>query len=317
MKRISIILGLVLACVVGSVQAEQNDLDYQRLSTALNQLANDPTLGPYAQAERSLAWESVRQLPQASRSERAHVLYIAERRVDLAKAAAQLDATQQQLNALNREHDRILLDASRREASATRRALDQARMQNQLAQEETQRLQAQGEQYSQAAEQARSEAEQARKLAQAQSRAASAARRQADLAEKAAIAMRQRLESMTAQHGAKGLQMTLEGDVFGSGQATMKPTARQHLGKLLQFVRSQPGKHIRIEGHTDSSGSSQANQSLSLQRARSVRDALVAAGINPSRISVAGEGEAGPVASNATASGRAQNRRVVVILQNN
>ena len=314
MKRASLFLGMALALSAGFVHAEQSDLDYQRLSTSLNQLSQDPTLGQYAQAERSLAREAVQRLPQASRSERAHVLYMAERRVDQAKAAAQLDAAQHRLNVLNREHDRILLQASRQEAAATRQALDRARMQNQMAMEETQRLQAQGEQYSQAAEQARTEAAQAQQLAQAQSRAAAAARHQADLAEKAAIAMRQRLESMTAHQGAKGMQMTLEGDVFGSGQATMKPEARQHLGKLLQFVRSKPNKHIRIEGHTDSSGSAQANQQLSLQRARSVRDAMVAAGISPSRITTVGEGESNPVASNSTASGRARNRRVVVIL---
>lgn len=304
-----------LLVLSGAAQAAKDDLDLQRLTTSLNQLASDPTLGQYAQAEQSLARDAVNQLRDASRSERAHLLYMAERRVDLARAAAQLDDAQHRLNQLDREHDKILLQASRLDARATRQALERERLRNQLAQEETQRLQAQGEAYSKAAAQAQAEAEQARKLAAAQAHAAKLARRQADLAETAARALRAQLEGMTAHRGSRGMQMTLEGMAFAPGHASLKSEARHHLGKLLQFVRGQPHKQILIEGYTDSSGNAKANKTLSLKRAQSVRDALVAAGIKPSRIRVAGRGEADPVASNRTAAGRAQNRRVVVILK--
>lgn len=308
-------LALVVLALCAMPAIAKDDLDYQRLDGVLDQLAADPTLGHYAQAEQALAREAVARLQDASSSERPHALYMAERRVDQARAAAQLEDAQHQVAQLDREHDRILIEASRRDAEATRRELERQRLQNQLAAEETARLQAQGQEYSEAAEQARAEAEQARKLAQSQSRAAALARHQADLAERAALAMRARMESMTAKRGSKGMQMTLEDLAFDPGQAALKPAARSHMGKLVQFVQGQPGKHIRIEGHTDSSGGAATNKALSLRRAQAVRDALVAAGVDASRISTVGLGEADPVASNATAAGRARNRRVVVILE--
>jgi outer membrane protein OmpA-like peptidoglycan-associated protein len=75
------------------------------------------------------------------------------------------------------------------------------------------------------------------------------------------------------------------------------------------------GKPIRIEGHTDSSGSSNANLALSQKRAEAVRDALVASGVEASRITVVGLGSERPVAANDTAEGRARNRRVDIILE--
>jgi hypothetical protein len=177
-----------------SAHASQDDIDVNRLSTSLDQLANDPTLGAYAQAEQARARDAVGRLAQASSRERAHALYLAERQVDLAKVAAQLQDAQGKLTQLDREHDQILLEGSRREAEAARRELERQRMQYQMAQEEAARLQQQGMEASQAAEQARAEAERARKLAAAQSKVASAARREAALASQAARAMRSQME---------------------------------------------------------------------------------------------------------------------------
>ena len=87
------------------------------------------------------------------------------------------------------------------------------------------------------------------------------------------------------------------------------------LAKLVEFVRQEPDKQIRIEGHTDSTGSANANQVLSQRRAEAVRDALVAAGIDAARMTAVGVGAERPVAPNDTAEGRARNRRVDVILQ--
>ncbi|MBB6184255.1 OmpA family protein [Oleiagrimonas soli] len=314
MIRLLVVASLALLSA-NALAGSKDDLDVQRLTTSLNQLDNDPTLGQYAQAERSLARVAVQRLEDAGSSERPHALYLAERSVDQAKASAQLEDAQHQLNQLSREHDKILLQASRQDAEATRRELERQRLENQLAAEETQRLQEQGQAYSEAAEQARAEAEQAKKLAEAQSRSAALARKQADLAVAAARALRARMEGMTAHQGSKGRQMTVTGDAFAPGQSTLRPEARQHLGKLIQFVQSQPSKPIRIEGYTDATGSASANKALSQQRAQAVRNALIAAGVSASRMSTVGMGEADPVASNATASGRAMNRRVVVILR--
>jgi chromosome segregation ATPase len=186
---------IALALVaVGSAHARQDDIDISRLSGSLDQLANDPGMGMYAQAEQARARDAINRLAQASSRERPHDLYLAERRVDLAKAAAQLQVAQVKLTQLDREHDQIQLDNSRRDAEMARRELERQRLQYQLAQEEAARLQQQGQEYSQAADQARAEAEQARKVAAAQSRVANAARREAALAAQAAKAMRSQMQ---------------------------------------------------------------------------------------------------------------------------
>ncbi|HET7663633.1 MAG TPA: OmpA family protein [Rhodanobacteraceae bacterium] len=305
----------LLAAFATTAMAAKVDLDYQRLNHSLNQLASDPVLGRYAEAERSLARQAVQDLQDVSSKRRPYVLYIAERRVDLAKAAAQLAEARHKLTQLRSEHSQILLTASRRDAAATRRELERERLQNQLAAEQAERLQAQGEAYSQAAEEARAAAAQANKLAASQAHAAALARHEAQLAESAVKLMRQQLDHLQARQGAEGLQMTLGGVAFATGQTTLRPEARAHLGKLVKFVQSQPDKHIRIEGYTDSSGNAAVNQSLSLKRAQSVRQALVEQGVSASRITAVGMGETHPVASNDTATGRAKNRRVVVILK--
>jgi len=198
MKRLATTALFAMLALAGPAWASQDDIDVGRLNSSLDQLANDPTLGTYAQAEQALAHAAIARLEQAGRSERPHALYLAERRVDLAKAAAQLQDAQGKLAQLDREHDQILLESSRREAEAARVELERQRMQYQMAQEEAARLQQQGMEASQAAEQARAEAEHAKKLAAAQSRVARAARREAELASQAARAMRSQMQGDSA-----------------------------------------------------------------------------------------------------------------------
>ncbi len=195
MKRSTATLAMIVLTLatLGAAHARQDDIDINRLTGSLNQLANDPGMGNYAQAEQARARDAINRLAQASSRERPHALYLAERRVDLAKSAAQLQDAQIKLTQLDREHDQILLDNSRRDTELARRELERQRLQYQLAQEEAARLQAQGQEYSQAADQARAEAEQAKKLAAAQSKVAKAAKRQAELAAQAAKAMRSQM----------------------------------------------------------------------------------------------------------------------------
>jgi hypothetical protein len=189
-KFIPIIAGLAFWLAGGLAMAASDDLDARRLNNSLDQLAHDPSLGNYAQAEQARARDAVNRLSQVKSKERPHALYIAERRVDVARAAAQLQDTQVKLGQLDREHDQILLDTSRLEVDNARRELDRQRLQAQAAAEETARLQQQGMDYAQAAEQAKAEADQARKLAEAQAKVANAAKKQAAAATAAARAMR-------------------------------------------------------------------------------------------------------------------------------
>ena len=146
MKHSAIILATIALALatLGSAHARQDDIDINRLTGSLNQLASDPSLGAYAQAEQARARDAINRLAQAGSRERPHALYLAERRVDLAKTAAQVQDAQVKLTQLDREHDQILLDNSRRDAELARRELERQRLQYQLAQEEAARLQAQG-----------------------------------------------------------------------------------------------------------------------------------------------------------------------------
>jgi chromosome segregation ATPase len=196
MKRCSAFLfvGLLALGMAGTAQARKDDIDVARLTNSLDQLSGDPTLGVYAQAEQALARNAIAELANAGSHERPHALYIAERRVDQARAAAQLADARDKLSQLAREHDQLLLQRSQIDADAARKELEFQRMQYQMAQEEAARLQQQGMEAASQAQAAQAEAERARKLAAAQSRVARAAKREAALAAEAARAMRSQMQ---------------------------------------------------------------------------------------------------------------------------
>ena len=112
----------------------------------------------------------------------------------------------------------------------------------------------------------------------------------------------------------RGIVAEIAGVLFDIGAATLKPEAREGLARFAGIVGVYPSLHFKVEGHTDNTGSAQTNQALSLARAVSVRDYLVAQGADAATIEVAGLGPDQPVADNATSEGRARNRRVEIIL---
>lgn len=205
-KRYASIIAVSLLALFASTaaQARKDDMDVDRLNNSLNQLASDPSLGTYAQADQALARDAVNQLSQASSHDRPHALYIAERRVNQAKAEAQLQLAQRQLNQLDQENAQLQLERSRIDATAAQQQLDIQRMQYQLSQQETARLQAEGQAAADQAAQARAEADQARKVAAAQGRVAAAARKQAELAAKAAKALRSQMQDSQSSGSSNG-----------------------------------------------------------------------------------------------------------------
>ena len=112
----------------------------------------------------------------------------------------------------------------------------------------------------------------------------------------------------------RGIVAEIAGVLFDIGAATLKPEAREGLARFAGIVGVYPSLHFKVEGHTDNTGSAETNQALSLARAVSVRDYLVAQGADVATIEVAGLGPDQPVADNATSAGRARNRRVEIIL---
>jgi outer membrane protein OmpA-like peptidoglycan-associated protein len=113
---------------------------------------------------------------------------------------------------------------------------------------------------------------------------------------------------------ARGLIVNMSDVLFDTGRYTLRPAAREKLAKISGIVLAHPGLRLEVEGHTDSVGGDAYNQRLSEQRADTVRAYLVGQGINPDTVLARGFGKSMPVASNDTAAGRQQNRRVELVV---
>jgi outer membrane protein OmpA-like peptidoglycan-associated protein len=112
----------------------------------------------------------------------------------------------------------------------------------------------------------------------------------------------------------RGLQVNMADVLFAFGKYELQQSAREALAKFSGIVLAHPGLHLSVEGYTDSVGSDAFNQTLSEQRANAVRDYLIQQGLDPSSVVATGFGKSNPVASNDTAAGRQQNRRVEIII---
>jgi outer membrane protein OmpA-like peptidoglycan-associated protein len=113
---------------------------------------------------------------------------------------------------------------------------------------------------------------------------------------------------------ARGLIVNMSDVLFDTAKFSLRPEAREKLAKVAGIVSGHPGLKLAVEGHTDSVGNDDYNQQLSEQRGGSVRDYLVAQGMAGSSVSAEGFGKTRPVASNDSAAGRQQNRRVELVI---
>jgi OOP family OmpA-OmpF porin len=104
--------------------------------------------------------------------------------------------------------------------------------------------------------------------------------------------------------------LVLEGVNFQSNSAKLTPDSVQVLDHVAFYLKDSSGVRVEIEGYTDSTGDESHNLELSQERADAVRECLISQGVDGSRLVAKGYGESDPIASNNTARGRAQNRRV-------
>lgn len=123
----------------------------------------------------------------------------------------------------------------------------------------------------------------------------------------------QELKDLKAKQTNRGMVMTLSDVLFDTGRATLKAGADRDLDRLAQALKDNSNTRVLIEGHTDSVGGDDYNMALSQKRAESVADALQMRGVPADRYQAKGLGKEFPVASNATAEGRQQNRRVEIV----
>lgn len=155
---------------------------------------------------------------------------------------------------------------------------------------------------------------QAREAELARARAGEAdARRTASDAQDQAARLQRDLAELDARNTQRGLTVMLKDMLFATGRAELQPGVRRSIDRLAEVLRQHPQRRVLIEGFTDSTGGAAMNQRLSQRRAEAVRGALVRSGVAPDRVEVRAFGEEYPVADNATAAGRQQNRRVEIL----
>jgi outer membrane protein OmpA-like peptidoglycan-associated protein len=112
----------------------------------------------------------------------------------------------------------------------------------------------------------------------------------------------------------RGLVVNMSDVLFDTGKYTLRPLAREKLAKVAGIVAGHPGLRLDVEGYTDSVGGDDYNQTLSEQRGGAVRDYLTQEGMSAGSVTSEGFGKADPVATNDTADGRQQNRRVEIVI---
>jgi outer membrane protein OmpA-like peptidoglycan-associated protein len=242
----------------------------------LTQLQADPNLAsraPVAMKEADSA-VSLAEQPQADKELAAYRVYLADRKVEIARAQAETSLAEDQRTALSAQRERARLDARTREADAAHLAAASSERQANVA-----------------------------NLAAASS-------------EQQAAELQRQIDVLQARPTDRGLVLTLGDVLFETGRSALKMGATGNLHRLVAFLNEYPDRTVLIEGYTDSVGTEDYNQGLSERRADSVKSYLVGEGIGATRLSAAGKGEADPVASNDSAAGRQQNRRVEVIISN-
>jgi len=145
-------------------------------------------------------------------------------------------------------------------------------------------------------------------------REAEAKAQEAEAAKEQLAESQQQLADLKAKQTDRGPVVTLSDVLFDTAAATLKPGADLSLDRLAAYLKDHPQTKVVIEGHTDSTGSDEYNEALSQRRADAVAKALVIRGVSPDRLNTVGRGSAYPIATNGTAAGRQQNRRVEIVL---
>jgi outer membrane protein OmpA-like peptidoglycan-associated protein len=219
------------------------------------------------------------------------------------------------------EHKRMQDAQDKAEADARASAAAEAQAKAQSEEDARRAADAQKAQQLAQAQQAAAEAQQqaAQLQADAARKAEADAQRQAQDAIRQKEAMRARLlaqlnQVLQTRDTPRGLIVSMPDVLFDFNKYDLKPEARERLARISGIVLAYPDLKLAIEGHTDSIGTDEYNQTLSEKRAETVQGYLVSSGVPPDHITATGLGKADPVADNATAAGRKLNRRVEMVV---
>lgn len=221
------------------------------------------------------------------------------------------------------ETDRLKRDNDARMATAAAeadrlKAENEARMATAAAEADRLKLENEGRAAAAALEADRlkreNEAQRAASQADLDRAAKEKAQAEAEKAELRAQLLRQFNAVLQTRDTARGLIVNMSDVLFDTGKYSLRPLAREKLAKVAGIVSGHPGLRLDVEGHTDSVGGDEYNQRLSEQRGAAVRDYLTQEGMAATSVTAKGFGKTQPVASNETAKGRQQNRRVELVI---
>jgi outer membrane protein OmpA-like peptidoglycan-associated protein len=283
-KSTTILAAIVTTALLGACASAPRRIELlEQARLDVETLAQDPLAAQAASRELTAARESLQRADNALEKREPqqnveHYAYLASREAQAGEARVAEAKAKDQVARGESDRNRVLLEARTREAQA-------------------------------AAQEART----AQATAQAQTRNAEVARQEADASRAAAEGMQQQLAELQAKQTERGMVLTLSDVLFDTNAATLKPGATAALERVAQFMEKNPQTRLVVEGHTDSRGSEAYNEELSRRRALAVADELATRGVTRDRIEVIGRGKVYPVASNDTAAGRQQNRRVEIV----
>lgn len=285
---------ILVACSSTPTQPEQ----VSNARNKLTMLQSDPQLSKQAPMAIKEAEVAVRaaEIPQGDKEIDAHLMYIAERKVDIAQALAESRLLVEQRATLSQQRESARLDSRTQEVEIERSKTESARME---------------------ASAALQEADNARRKAESDRMNTLAAQQSAAAAQQKAADLQRQIAEINAKPTERGLVVTLGDVLFDTGRAELKSGAATNLAKLANFLNQYQDRSVLIEGHTDSVGNEDYNLGLSQRRADSVKVWLMNQGVSSGRLMSSGKGENLPVAGNDSSSGRQLNRRVEVIIQNN
>ena len=289
---------------VSSLQAEQKAELERRQQETEGRAAQAQTQAEQSQDEAQRAQERA----QAEARERAAAERQSQQSADEAQQARQQAQAEAERRRQLEEQQRTTAQKAEQAQQQADQAQQQAQQAQQQAQSEADRRAAaeqQNQQITQQSDEARRQAN------QAQQRAQQAESQQSELRQRLRAQLNEILET---RDSARGLIVSMPDVLFATGSANLKPDARERLAKVAGVLIAYPDMHIDVNGYTDSTGNPLVNQQLSQERAAAVQAYLTQQGVSSSSIGIHGLGEANPIASNDSANGRQQNRRVELVV---
>lgn len=276
----------IMAVILAAAGCSTHTAALDNARASYQQASANPTVTSNAPGTLHEAQESLQKADKAGNDkEQEHWAYISQRQTEQAISQANQKAAEQQMAQAARKRDQILLQSREQQATAASAEAQSKTREAQTAKEEAARSQGEGRMAAAQASLAQSQVEQL----------------QAQMAD---------MLAMQTQQG--GVSLTMGDIMFEPRHAALTPAAMADVNRLADILLQNPNEQVKIEGHTDNVGNTIENQVLSDERANAVRDALIARGVSPDRITAQGLGARYPIAANDTEMGRQENRRVEI-----